>query len=279
MTAAPTLDELVRHAGSLPSLPEAVNHVMRSLADENADIDSLAQHISADPAIVARLLAAANAVSSGVSTPICSARQAFLFLGVNRVVSIVLASTLLHRYDIRNPGFNTRQLWRHALGVATCARLLAEQTRLNADLAFTAGLLHDIGQLLMFSASPTRYLKALDLHNKGDMPIVDAERALFGVDHATAGGLLAETWKLPGKIRDAIEAHHEPDQFGTDIGDLIHASEVLSHALDLGEPQENRVPALSDRACATLGLSWSKLSGHFAEIEARYDGLCIALGI
>lgn len=275
----PSLAELASHAEALPSLPEVVNYLMRSLTDERADVDTLAHHINSDPAIVARLLAAANSVTTGLSTRIYSAKQAFLVLGADRVVSIIMASALSYRYDTRSSGFDARLLWRHSLGVASCAQVLAEQTSIDPDLAFTGGLLHDIGQLLMFTASPINYVQALDLRHKDDLPLIVAEHSLFGYDHAKAGRALAIKWNMPTEIVDAITAHHEPDELGSEIGNLIHVSEVLSHALDLGEQPNNRVPELSELACATLGLSWPKLAGHFAEIEARYDGLRIALGI
>lgn len=279
MTPPPSLDELSSHAEALPSLPEVVNYLMRSLTDESADIDTLAQHINADPVIVARLLAAANSVASGLSTRIFSARQAFLVLGVDRIANIILASALSYRYDTRCSGFDTRLLWRHSLGVATCARVLAEQTGINPDMAFTGGLLHDIGQLLMFTACPANYLHALELHSEEDMPLIAAEHEIFGYDHAAAGRMLAQTWKLPSEIIFAIAAHHEPDEVASETGNLIHVSEALSHALDLGEQPNNHVPELSELACANLGLSWSKLSAHFAEIEARFEGSRLALGI
>lgn len=275
----PSLAELSSHAEALPSLPEVVNHLMRSLGDERADVDTLAQHINSDPAIVARLLAAANSAASGLSTRIYSAKQAFLVLGADRVTSIVLASALSYRYDTRSSGFDTRLLWRHSLGVASCAQVLAEEIGIDPDLAFTGGLLHDIGQLLMFVASPLNYVQALELHHHQELSLIAAERSLFGYDHAAAGGALAQCWKLPSDIVDAIAAHHEPDELGSEIGNLIHVSEVLSHALDLGEQPDNQVPELSELACANLGLSWPKLAPHFAEIEARYDGLRISLGL
>jgi putative nucleotidyltransferase with HDIG domain len=275
----PSLDELASHANALPSLPEVVNDLIRSLSDECADVDTLVHHINSDPVIVARLLSAANAVGSGLSTRIHSAKQAFLVLGIDRISHIILASAFSYRYDTRGSGFDAHLIWRHSLGVATCARVLAEQTGINPEMAFTGGLLHDIGQLLMYTASPANYLHALTLRNTDDVALVDAERSVFGYDHAAAGRTLALTWKLPSEIADAIAAHHEPDELGSEIGDLVHVSEVLSHALDLGEQPGNRVPDLSELACANLGLSWPKLAGHFAEIEARYDGIRSALGI
>jgi putative nucleotidyltransferase with HDIG domain len=276
----PSLAELSSHAEALPSLPEVVSHLVRSLKDDNADVDTLAHHINSDPAILARLLAAANSVASGLSTRIYSAKQAFLVLGADRVTSIILASALSYRYDTRSSGFDTRLLWCHSLGAASCAQLLAEEVGVNPDLAFTGGLLHDIGQLLMYVASPLNYVQALELHHRHEeLSLIAAERSLFGYDHAAAGRALAQCWKLPGEIVDAIAAHHEPDELGSEIGNLIHVGEVLSHALDLGEQPDNQVPDLSELACANLGLSWPKLAPRFAEIEARYDGLRIALGL
>lgn len=276
---APSLAELAAHAQALPSLPEVVSYLMRSLKDERADVDTIAHHINSDPAIVARLLAAANSVASGLSTRIYSAKQAFLVLGADRATGIIMASTLAYRYDTRSSGFDSRLLWRHSIGVASCAQVIAEQIGIDPDLAFTAGLVHDIGQLLMYIASPINYIEALERHHQRGASLIAAERSQFGYDHSEAGRALALCWKLPEEIAEAITAHHEPDELGSEIGNLIHVSEVLSHALDLGEQADNQVPELSELACANLGLSWSKLAGHFAEIEARYEGLRIALGV
>lgn len=275
----PALSELLAHAAALPSLPEVVSYLTRSLNDEGADADALAHHLNSEPAIVARLLAAANSVGSGLTSPIFSVKQAFLVLGINRVVSIVLASALTYRYDTRASGFDSRLLWRHSLGVAICARVVAEQSGFNPEMAYTAGLLHDIGQLLMFTASPGLYVRVLEVKRGEDTTLIAAERSLFGYDHAAAGRALATAWRLPLEIGDAIAGHHEPDEMFSEIGNLVHVSEVLSHALDLDDQPDNRVPDVSELACAHLGLSWPRLAGRFAEIEARYDGITLALGV
>jgi putative nucleotidyltransferase with HDIG domain len=279
MSAPPTLAQLLDHADALPSLPEVVAYLIRALDDENANLETLADQVNSDPAIVARLLAAANSVSSGLSKRVHSAGQALLLLGADRVANIVLASSLIYRYDERASGFSAALFWRHSLGVAICARALAEQTGIKPEPAFIGGLLHDIGRLLMHTASPGHVLEVLDRRQRDDAPLVAAERAVFGYDHCEAGRVLASAWELPPDIADAIAAHHEPDGASREVCDLVHIGECLSHALDLGEIAPNRVPDLSELACARLGLSWPKFASRFAEIEARFDNFRLALGI
>jgi putative nucleotidyltransferase with HDIG domain len=276
---APSLDQILGYADSLPSLPEVVAYLVRALRNENADLETLAQHINSDPAIVARLLAAANSVSSRLSKRVHSVGQAFLLLGVDRVINIILVSSLIYRYDEHSSGFIAPLFWRHSLGVAICARALAEQTGINPELSFVCGLLHDIGRLLMYTASPGHVLKALDRRQRDDIQLIAAERAVFGYDHCNAGQVLATAWNLPPDIVDAITAHHEPDMFANEICDLVHIGECLCHALDLGEAQNNRVPDLSELACARLGLSWPKFASCFAKIEARFDDFRLTLGL
>ena len=279
MNAPPSLEQLLDHADALPSLPEVVAYLIRALGDDNANLDTLAYHINSDPAIVARLLAAANSVSSSLSKRVHSASQAFLLLGADRIANIVLASSLIYRYDERTSGFSASLFWRHSLGVALCARVLAEETGIKSEPAFIGGLLHDIGRLLMHTASPGHVLQVLDRRQRDDVQLIVAERAVFGYDHCEAGRMLANAWKLPPDIVAAIAAHHEPDGFDNEICDLVHVGECLSHALDLGEIATNRVPDLSERACAHLGLSWPKFASRFAEIEARFDNFRLALGV
>jgi putative nucleotidyltransferase with HDIG domain len=275
----PALDRLLDYAETLPSLPEVVAYLARALRDENADLETLARHINSDPAIVARLLAAVNSASSGLSRRVHSVEQAFLLLGADRVADIVLASSLIYRYDAHASGFDARLLWRHSLGVAICAKALAEQAGIDPDLAFIGGLLHDIGRLLMHTASPGLILKVLDHRQHDDISMIACERMVFGYDHCEAGRVLASAWNLPPDVTDAISAHHEPEGFGSEICNLVHIGECLAHALDLGELENNRVPDLSDQACAHLGLSWPKFASRFGEIEARFDDFRLSLGI
>lgn len=279
-----TLNQALARADRLPALPQIVFRILDDLADEGANVETLSEHIVSDPAVVARLLAAANSAGVAHGKHVTSVRQALLLLGVARVRGIVTATAIIDRYA-HIPGFDSQRLWRHSLGVAICARQIAEHAGLNPDIAYVAGLLHDIGQLLLYAVDPRTYGDVLQLCAGRDLAVSDAEREVFGIEHAEVGAELARRWRLPGDIADAIVGHHASDDSPpvTEMGDAVHIAEVLSHALELGiDPctdRPMRVPPLSELACARMGIDWPGFAVRFPQIEARYDGARLALGI
>lgn len=144
-----------------------------------------------------------------------------------------------------------------------------------SDHALVAGLLHDIGQLWLYRFEPDRCRDAARLSSERGVGIEAAERELFGVDHATVGGWLAEAWSLPPAICRAIAFHHEPDKSGSEpLVPLVHVAEVLANALDPTGSGMTRVRELSDRACESLNLKWDADSERlFGRIDAmsRYN--------
>lgn len=275
-----TLEQVLARADALPALPEIVARILEMLGDEEVNAEALSKHIVSDPAVVVRLLAAANAGAIGASGKVDSVRQAIILLGVGRVRDITLATAIIDRFSVAPP-FDAQRLWLHSVGVAVCAQEVARSAGLDADVAYTAGLLHDVGQLLLFVFNPEAYVGALRLKAEHDIDIVDAEREYLGVDHAHVGGELARLWKLPEAVADAIAGHHASDdnQPENEMADAVHVAEVLSHALDLGGGADSRVPNLSDLSCARMGIDWRHLAAHFPLIEARFISARITLGI
>jgi putative nucleotidyltransferase with HDIG domain len=275
-----TIEGVLAKANALPALPQIVTRILDMLGDEDANVEALSTHIISDPAVAARLLAAANAGALGVTSRVDSVRQAIILLGVNRVRNITLATAIMDRFGAAPP-FDARRLWLHSVGVAVCAQEVARGAGLDVDVAYTAGLLHDIGQLLLFTIDPLIYAGVLSLQAERDIDIVDAERECLGVDHAHVGGELARLWKLPEAVADAIAAHHaaegaEPEN---ELADAVHVAEVLGHALDLVGGANERVPYLSDLSCARMGIDWRQFAENFPLIEARFAGARITLGL
>ncbi|MRR51126.1 MAG: HDOD domain-containing protein [Rhodocyclaceae bacterium] len=272
------VDHLLSRADVLPALPQVVHRILQALSDDRADTDTLVGHVACDPAIVARVLAAANASAVGAGH-VDSVRQAVLLLGLDRVRGITLATSIIDRFRPASH-YDAQHLWLHSVGVAVCSQAVAQHAELDADMAYAAGLLHDIGQLLLFAVVPQQYEVALRLKRERDICIVDAEREVLGIDHALVGGALARHWRLPVPIVDAIAAHHAGETVPeTEIGDAVHVGEVLSHGLDLGSSPNDLVPDLSELACARVGINWQEFASHFAEIEARFAVARLVLGL
>lgn len=279
MSVLCTLDQVLARAESLPALPQIVSRILDMLGDDDVNVESLSTHIVNDPSVVVRLLAAANASALGAGR-VDSVRQAILLLGVSRVRDITLATALIDRFKAMPP-FSAERLWLHSVGVAVCAQDVAHHANLDMTAAYTAGLLHDVGQLLLFTCNPEAYARVLQLRAERDEDIVDIEREVIGLDHAYAGGELARIWKLPEAIADAIAGHHASDENAPEdeLADVVHVAEVLSHALDLGGSADARVPELSSLSCARLDIDWDQMVEHFPRIEARFANARITLGL
>lgn len=272
------LPTVLAGARALPTLPQIVPQILATLEDEQSAADTLAARINTDPTVVARLLAAANSSAFGFPMRVDSTRQAILVLGLEKVRTITLATAIIDPYRLDATGYDAHRLWLHSLGVAVCAQTVAEFVGRPPEGAFTAGLLHDIGQLLMVNVAPERYAQATQRVREHGESIAQAERAVFGFDHAEVGGRLAREWRLPPEITEGIEGHHDPEagDFG-EAGDIVHLAEVLAHALDLGDFPDNRVPELSAGACARMGIEWPQFAPRFGEIGARFACLRLAL--
>lgn len=270
---------VLARVAELPALPAIVGDILGALDDENESTERIVGRIGADPVLVARVLAAANAAGSGAGQRIGATREAITLLGFDRVRRIVLATALVDRLSPRGGGFEPSTYWRHSIAVALCAQALARELGDDAELAFNVGLLHDIGQLFIAFLYPREFAAIRELARQQDIDMVDAERAVLGVDHGMIGSLTAAHWKLPAAFAEAIAGHHDPDDKGNEVfGDIVHIAEVLAYALDLGTVAGSVVPALSARAAAHLGVSWPALAARFPEIEARYRVACSDFG-
>lgn len=274
-----TMDDIMAKVSRLPAMPQIVTRILETLNDENANIESLTDMVASDPAVAVRLLAASNSGLFG-GHRVSSLRQAMILLGVGRVRQITVATAVIDRFRVSLP-FDSRRLWRHSIAVGICAQDIARFADIDPEVAYMAGLLHDIGQLLMFVCDPLAYAEVMRESATGDRSIVDYERARFGMDHAKVGGELAKRWNLPYEIIDAISSHHDicADRSEAELSDVVSVAEALAHALDLGETGTNRVPTLCELASARLGIDWREFADHFPAIEARFDGAVMTLGL
>lgn len=272
-------DSIFRGIGKLPSLPAVAVELLASIDDENADASVIAHKIARDQALVARLLRIANSPFYGLQNQVNSIQDAVVVLGLRNVRMLATAALVAKSFaGASASGFDFRVFWRHAIATALCARALARRLRLPEENAFTAGLLHDLGRLVLASCFPEHLAEVVAYQTRLDCYSIDAERAVLATDHAQIGQLLAERWRFPAELAGAIADHHAPDEgAGRSPAAIVHVANAIAHALDLaGAPQE-MVPRILPAAWNAVGLSWQDSQEVFREVEGQFDHIREAL--
>ena len=263
----------------LPSLPAVVMELLGAIEQEDIDISVLARKVALDQALTAKTLRLANSSSFGLQVKVTTIQQAMTFLGFQTTRNLITAAAMTGCFPTgRCPGFSDKAFWRHSVATAACARVLARRVRFNQDYAFTAGLLHDIGRLVLVTRYPEHYQAVLARRSRDDRELLAAERAVIGIDHVAAGVALAEYWNFSDTMRQAIEWHHAPERPGAGfLATIVHVANAVAHALDLaGEPDE-LAPAVSSVAWTALGLSEEAWLHVFHETELQFEEMAAIL--
>ena len=271
-------EEVLAAARDLPPLPSVVLELVQSLGHDDLTAAQYSAKISCDQALTARILRLANSSFYGRGRQVGSVAEAIVVLGLRTVRGVVTAAGLADTFR-RHPGFDHCAFWRHSIGSALCAQSLADELgRDDGDLAFTVGLLHDIGRLALASAFAPAYAEVEQWRRANDCPDGEAERTVLGIDHAEVGGLIARQWNFAPAIVDAIRQHHAPPAAtAVTLTGIAHVADAIAHALGLGGNADEAVPALVLPVWAACGLDDATCMRVFASTEAQFETICEAL--
>jgi putative nucleotidyltransferase with HDIG domain len=272
MDTMPQLDAVILSIHDLPSLPAVVAELLSSMEREDVDVHALADKIALDQALTAKTLRLANSSFYGMSAKVTSIQQAVSVLGLHSIRTLVTACSVTASFQsCRNSDFDFEAFWRHTIGTAACARVLARRLRQSPETAFTAGLLHDLGTLVLLTRFPREYSLAEAWRREHDSTTSAAQQAVFGLDHAAIGGALAAHWQFPMAIQQAVAQHHLEPPPSDGLGLTVHLANRLSHALERSgdadrpaPPPTWAVPGLDDEARLQL----------FKEAGALFREMC-----
>jgi len=210
------IDDIISNMSDLVSLPGVFVRVNEMVNDPNTSMSDVAEVISQDPALTIRILRMANSPAYGISKEIDSVLKAATIIGTERVRDIALATSAVNTFDgIPNELVSMDDFWMHSIYCAIISKYLAGIAKLpNPDSLFVAGLLHDIGQLVLFKTLPDLSRKSLEyvLDDTEDTSFHLVEQEFIGFDHAMVGGALAENWHLTPMLVETISAHHDLQQ-------------------------------------------------------------------
>ncbi len=222
--ARPEFRMLLPRLRTIPSLPESHRRVVEALQDPQFDLDQVARIVGQDVGLTAQLLKVVNSAALGLAQPIHSIPDAIALLGATRLQSLVMSAWAFSFADEKMcRGFSPAAEWQHALAVAQAAERLAREQRAKPALieaAFIAGILHDVGKVMLAANSPEPYADILALAKKQTRPLWQTETDVLGYSHAEVGGCLLGLWGLDLSIADAVSRHHQPDLADSEEGSI-----------------------------------------------------------
>ena len=267
-----SFEHIVRQIQELPSLPVVVLELLSSMDQDDTDVHVLAQKIELDQALAAKTLRIANSSFYGMQSKVTSIPQAVSVLGFHSIRTVVTACALTSSFAPAAGGFDFQAFWRHSLATAIAARLLAPHLGVNPETAFTAGLLHDLGTLVLVTRFPAEHVLVRSYRQAHDCQMAEAELAVIGIDHAQVGSALAAYWKFPEAIQQAVADHHAIDRL--EAGGLplaVHMANAVALALDLAGVDDALVPPLSPAVWRNLALDEQAWLALLRQTEHTFD--------
>ena len=255
------LRTVVAQLYSVPSLPSLYFRIMDALASPDAGVDTIGAIVSKDPAMTAKILQLVNSAFFGIARKVSNAMEAVQYLGVGRVRSLVLSLHVFSCFDkLKIPNFSIERVWGHSMATGMLAQKIARAQRADRndlDEAYVAGMLHDIGKVMLASSFSDRYATAVNISVDRKIPMIEAEREVFGVSHAEVGAYLLGLWGLPISIVEAVALHNTPHLSGIKTFTpltAVHAASVFENEISetgIGMPTSK----IDDEYMQALGLA------------------------
>lgn len=265
---------IIQSMENLPTLPHFINELVEMVESEKYSAKDLSGLISKDQSISSVILKLVNSAFYGHMSKISSINQAVVILGFNTVKSIALGSSIFGSRGGKH-GLYRKKLWTHSLGVATTSRILAQKSGYkDVEEAFIGGLLHDVGKVILDSIFPEEFEKVLQIIERENVFMREAEKEIFDLDHAEASKILLTKWQLPASVANAVSYHHEISKAQPQYADLaaiINIADIICQTLMIGSGGNKKVSLFSKTVLNTLNVSHSEIEGVKREIKKIRD--------
>jgi putative nucleotidyltransferase with HDIG domain len=236
--------KLLESVKDLPTSPQVLPKLLEVLQNENSDIEAAGDLITFEPALTARLLKYCNSAFFAGAEPVASVPEAIGRVGFDAIY--LLMTTACGNEAFALPpgcGLDSSQLWKHSLLTAFGAKFVAEATGGDSNMLFTAGLLHDVGRVVLAKTKGVEYGQLLARAEREKLPATYWEKSAYGFTHAEVSACMMQKWHFPARIGKCVRYHHQPQEAGDGRTDAacVYLGNLLAHTI--GEPAaSNEIP-------------------------------------
>ena len=276
--AVPTSEQvkqLVSRIPGLPTLPVIVEKLNDMMLNPRTTAKEVGRLISSDPALSAKILKIVNSSFYGFPSRITTVTHAIVILGFNTVKSVVLSSTVFDVFKAEGESdFKREEFWKHSVGCGAACRVIAREAGFSAlEDFFIAGLLHDVGKIILDQHLHDDFLKILAVVKQEDCLFLEAEKKVLKVTHAEIGGWLFANWKLSRGLVQAVTYHHNPSlaDDALKITSVIHLGDIVCRALQCGSGGDAKIPRISPAAWDALGFTEHQLESILRETDHEIE--------
>ncbi len=261
----------------LPHIPRVVQELILSFQDDDVDVDAISGKVALDQSLTAKVLRMANSAHYGVSRTIANPQDAVMLLGFDRLRTMVLASGVTGAFKME--GFDQNAFWRESFAIAALSKWLAQYIKgCDKETAFTCGMMHSIGSLLIRMVMPKEAKHLDDAESIGGSKRHELENGQLGFSYAEVGAELAKRWKFPEVIQNAIAGQNKPgknEEYSVEAG-LIYIAKYLKHSHENGLSEEDIVSefplAVADKIGLDATRAYKDLSAT-TDLNSGLDGL------
>jgi putative nucleotidyltransferase with HDIG domain len=263
----------------LPTLPAVAMEVNKMLLDEDITISQLSGAIEKDQAMVSKILKLVNSAFFGLRGKISNISHAVVVLGFNTIRNVVVSISIINAFSIKEglDGFDIAEFWKHSVAVAVTSKYLAEKAGIHsADNCFVAGLLHDIGKIVLLQHFKDLFQKVWLAVKGKRLSFYEAEKSQIQIDHAWIGGYLAQKWQLPIPLIDAIRYHHDvkPTINDQHLLMIIHVADIIVNTYTPDSKDRMELSGVHPDALSALGNLIDTISDWYPDSQLEIESAC-----
>ncbi len=265
--------DLFKEVHNIPSIPKVVQELITNLNDDSGNIDDIAKKIQLDQSLSLKILRLANSARYGSGRKINSIDAAVVMLGMDVLKTLIIASGVTSACK-SIPGVDQKQFWRCSFSVASICKLIAKQAKKDPELAFTCGLLHNIGDTLMYIAHTDKMVRIDALVNNGANR-AELQQNQFGYDYMQAGAELVNRWNFPNEISEAIGFQNRPNEIFDEnpYALIVNISATLYHQFEANKSKEDMLSKLPSEKLQALNVDLLELLEKLVDLFEQDDDI------